>query len=243
MDELNRRESLSPDSAEGCHWVPEYGAWMIEATPDRPYTGYTSDLLRIERNMRLRRKRMLTVLHEDEACPTISAAFLLGTQGANGTVPPTPVGGPQTESEYIGDGIINPHPRFGTLTANIRQRRGSKVNIRVPLFRDEVTPEFEGLPGPRIPSAGSDGCCGGDSLQLWRYGKGDISMEQHGRGFVSVGCSKSSTDDEFDDAALDQGVALHKWLVDVNCPGCKGLFYRRAVSVWCHLHFDMLSDH
>lgn len=229
MDELNRKESLSPESAEGCHWVPEYGAWMVEATPNRPYTGYTNDLLRVERNMRLRRKRMLTVLKEDEACPTISAPFLLGTQGSNGTVPPRPVGGPQTESEYIGDGIINPHPRFGTLTANIRQRRGSNVNIRVPLFRDELTPEFEGFPGQPSAAAGSDGCCGGDSLQLWRYGKGDISMEKHGRNFVSVGCSKSSTDEEFDDAALDQGISLHRWLVDVKCPGCHGVFYRRTV--------------
>jgi glutamate--cysteine ligase catalytic subunit len=38
--------------------------------------------------------------------------------------------------------VINPHPRFGALTHNIRSRRGSKVDIRVPLFHDENTPEF-----------------------------------------------------------------------------------------------------
>jgi Glutamate-cysteine ligase len=225
MDALNEKEASHPQIVEGCNWVPEYGAWMVEATPDRPYTGYTTDLLRVERNMRLRRKRMLTVLHKDEVAPTISAFFMLGAQGYDGTVPPSKVGGPCTESDYISDDIINPHPRFGTLTANIRARRGSKVNIRVPLFRDTNTPEYRDF---QLQTEEIDGCCGSDALQLWRYGKGDASMETHGKDFVLVGCSKSSTDEEFDDAAADQGATLQKWLVDVRCAGCKGLFYRRA---------------
>ena len=163
MDELNRKESVYSQVVEGCNWVPEYGAWMVEATPDRPYTGYTTDLLRVERNMRLRRKRILTVLGEHEISPTVSSYPLLGAQGDDGSVPPTEVGGPRTESEYIGDGIINPHPRFGTLTANIRQRRGSKVNIRVPLFRDRHTPEFAEFDAPH---GDTDGCCGSDSQQV-----------------------------------------------------------------------------
>lgn len=225
MDELNRKESEHAQVTEGCNWVPEYGAWMVEATPDRPYTGYTTDLLRVERNMRLRRKRILTVLADDEYAPTITAPFMLGAQGDDGTVPPTKVGGPRTESEYIGDDIINPHPRFGTLTANIRQRRGSKVNIRVPLFRDVNTPEYKDFEAPR---GDVDGCCGSDSQQLWRYGKGDYSMEKFGRNSVLVGCSKSSNDEEFDERAVEQGQVMQKWLVDVQCVGCRGLFYRRA---------------
>lgn len=225
MDSLNEKESQHSQVVEGCNWVPEYGAWMVEATPDRPYTGYTTDLLRVERNMRLRRKRIMTVLDDDELAPTISAYPMLGAQGEDGSVPPTPVGGPRTESEYIGDGVINPHPRFGTLTANIRQRRGSKVNIRVPLFRDTNTPEYEAFDAPQ---GDVDGCCGSDTQQLWRYGKGDASMEMYGRSKLIVGCSKLSTDEEFDDNAAVQGRILQKWLVDVQCPGCKGLFYRRV---------------
>ena len=223
MDQLNEKEAAHAQVVEGCTWVPEYGAWMVEATPGRPYTGYTFDLLRVERNMRLRRKRILTVLQENEVAPTLSAYFMLGAQGEDGTVPPTHVGGPQTESEYIGDGVINPHPRFGTLTANIRQRRGSKVSIRVPLFRDKFTPEYEGC-----KRVGDYGCCASDSQQLWRYGKGDISMEKYGKNFITIGCSKSPTDEDFDERAADQGIILQKWLVDVKCAGCKGLFYRRA---------------
>jgi glutamate--cysteine ligase catalytic subunit len=38
-------------------------------------------------------------------------------------------GGDIASSQYTSDRIINPHPRFGTLTQNIRLRRGENVNI------------------------------------------------------------------------------------------------------------------
>eukprot|EP00557_Chaetoceros_sp_GSL56_P002214 CAMPEP_0176500564 /NCGR_PEP_ID=MMETSP0200_2-20121128/13630_1 /TAXON_ID=947934 /ORGANISM="Chaetoceros sp., Strain GSL56" /LENGTH=935 /DNA_ID=CAMNT_0017899263 /DNA_START=602 /DNA_END=3409 /DNA_ORIENTATION=- len=225
MELLKDKEESHQHHVEGCNWVPEYGAWMIESTPRRPYSGYAIDLLRVERNMRLRRRRLLTALKEDEIAPTVATFPLLGALGDDGTVPSTKVGGPRTMSEYIGDEIINPHPRFGTLTENIRSRRGEKVNIRVPLFRDVNTPEYKDYP----PSTGVDGCCGSDSLQVWKYGKGDISMETYGRDFVIVGCSDSSKDDMFNDR--DGLVTLKKWLVDVQREGCRGLYYRSAPNV------------
>ena len=176
--------------------------------------------------MRLRRKRLMTVLNENEIAPTVSAFPLIGSQGDDGTVPAVPVGGPVTLSDYIGDGIINPHPRFGTLSANIRQRRGAKVNIRVPLFRDVNTPEYKGYGGALH---GDNGCCGSDSQQLWRYGKGDASQEKYGFDQVVVGCSKSSRDEEADES--NNMVVMKKWLVDVQCDGCKSLFYRSAPNV------------
>jgi glutamate--cysteine ligase catalytic subunit len=57
--------------SEGCNWQPEFGGWMIESTPSRPYTNYVSDLLRVERNMILRRKRLLAMLDENEIAPTV----------------------------------------------------------------------------------------------------------------------------------------------------------------------------
>eukprot|EP00549_Striatella_unipunctata_P000406 CAMPEP_0118689790 /NCGR_PEP_ID=MMETSP0800-20121206/9691_1 /TAXON_ID=210618 ORGANISM="Striatella unipunctata, Strain CCMP2910" /NCGR_SAMPLE_ID=MMETSP0800 /ASSEMBLY_ACC=CAM_ASM_000638 /LENGTH=919 /DNA_ID=CAMNT_0006587239 /DNA_START=823 /DNA_END=3582 /DNA_ORIENTATION=- len=226
MDDLNSKENKFSQNVEGCNWVPEYGAWMVEATPNRPYTGFTTDLLRVERNMRLRRKRMLTALGEDEIAPTVSIFPMLGALGGDGSVPPTPVGGPRTLSDYIGDGIINPHPRFGTLSENIRSRRGEKVNIRVPLFRDIGTPEFKDYPVKAMPD-NVDGCCGSDSQQLWRYGKGDASREKYGDHAVVVGCSTSS----LDEANSEELEVLHKWLVDVKCEGCRGLYYRSAPGV------------
>ena len=49
------------------------------------------------------------------------------------------LGGPMAMSVFLSDDVINPHPRFGTLTKNIRKRRGRKVDIRVPLFQDTNT--------------------------------------------------------------------------------------------------------
>ena len=66
-------------------------------------------------------------------------------------------------------------------------------------------------------------------LQLWRYGKGDACEEQYGRDFVTVGCSTTSKDEANDEST---GMAtMQKWLVDVQCDGCKGLFYRSAPNV------------
>lgn len=50
---------------------------MIESTPSRPYTNYASDLLRVERNMVLRRRRLLSVLQENEIAPTVIHLIIL----------------------------------------------------------------------------------------------------------------------------------------------------------------------
>ena len=50
-------------------------------------------------------------------------------------------GGRVSQSLYIPDACIQPHPRFPTLTANIRQRRGQKVMITVPVYPDTHTDE------------------------------------------------------------------------------------------------------
>ncbi|KAI9979987.1 hypothetical protein PInf_027034 [Phytophthora infestans] len=136
------REPGSPKAAagpcvEGCNWVPEYGGWMIEGTPSAPYGGFTSDLRKVEGNMRLRRARLLALLNEDEIAPSVTAFPMMGV--GDFTMPPSQTHGPVAMSDYISDAIINPHPRFATLTRNIRQRRTRKVDIRVPIFRDVYT--------------------------------------------------------------------------------------------------------
>jgi glutamate--cysteine ligase catalytic subunit len=58
---------------------------------------------------------------------------------------------PFSKSQFTHDIIVNPHPRFGTLSRNIRKRRGSKVCIKIPIFIDEKTDiserEEEPFPG------------------------------------------------------------------------------------------------
>ena len=46
---------------------------------------------------------------------------------------------PYSESQFLNDMIINRHPRFGCLTRNIRLRRGKKVEIKIPIFKDKNT--------------------------------------------------------------------------------------------------------
>src|SRR2546429_9778652 len=56
------------------------------------------------------------------------------------TSPSYPLSGPKLRSQYLPDEIANPHIRFPTLAANIRARRGRKVEVNVPVFRDVNTP-------------------------------------------------------------------------------------------------------
>ena len=144
-----KEETLShPDQRyERCHWVPEYGAWMVEATPEVPYAGFAADLLRVERSMKTRRARLIAALKPDEICPTVPCFPMMGV--GTFTEPAHPPGGPAAQSLFVPDALINPHPRFPTLTANIRQRRGRKVDIRLPRFHDTKTPQ--GVAGLKAP--------------------------------------------------------------------------------------------
>eukprot|EP00736_Rhodelphis_marinus_P011572 Rmarinus@m.24135 len=121
-------------------WRPEYANWMIEATPGTPYRCYVADLLVVEASMSLRRKLVESVLRENERCVTLTTFPRLGCE--NFTDPPTAPGGKFSNSAYMSDAVTNPHPRFGTLTQNIRTRRGSNVDIRYPIFQDERTPDL-----------------------------------------------------------------------------------------------------
>ncbi len=66
-------------------------------------------------------------------------------------------------------------------------------------------------------------------LQLWRYGKGDACEEEYGRDYVTVGCSSTSRE-ELNDGSTGMAT-MEKWLINVQCDGCKGLFYRSAPNV------------
>ncbi|XP_034622222.1 glutamate--cysteine ligase catalytic subunit isoform X3 [Trachemys scripta elegans] len=122
-------------------WRPEYGSYMIEGTPGQPYGGTMSEFNTVQDNMRKRRQEAASVLKEDEALCTVTSFPRLGCPGF--TLPecePTPVEGGASKSLFFPDEAINKHPRFSTLTRNIRHRRGEKVVINVPIFKDKNTP-------------------------------------------------------------------------------------------------------
>lgn len=138
LEELQRDEHAKP---HGCTvpvlWRPEYANWMIEGTPGVPYRCYAADLVLVERNMALRRQAVQDLLQPDESVLTISSFPQIG--GYDFTYPCSKPGGLIARSFFVSDDVINPHPRFATLTRNIRTRRGRKVDIRVPLFIDKYT--------------------------------------------------------------------------------------------------------
>lgn len=140
LDVLQREENSQPEgSSVPVLWRPEYANWMIEGTPGVPYRCYAADLCVVEQNMALRRAAVQDLLEEDESALTLTAFPRQGCPRY--TFPETAPGGPVARSFYTSDDVINPHPRFSTLTRNIRTRRGRKVDIRVPVYRDEYTEE------------------------------------------------------------------------------------------------------
>jgi len=150
-------EALEPSNPEELHkpnvthaagevkrasFLPEYGRFMIEATPSRPYGGYTADLRLVELNMRVRRAQIQALLRPEERLITLTGFPLMGV-GANfaycSSESVAAIQGPVADSDYLMDTVIGAHPRFATLTRNIRMRRGARVDIRVPLFQDTHT--------------------------------------------------------------------------------------------------------
>uniref|UniRef100_A0A3P9B826 Glutamate--cysteine ligase n=1 Tax=Maylandia zebra TaxID=106582 RepID=A0A3P9B826_9CICH len=122
-------------------WRPEYGSYMIEGTPGQPYGGTMSEFNTVEGNMRKRRREASSVLNPRETLCTVTAFPRLGCPGF--TKPeyrPTPVETGVSKSLFFPDEAINRHPRFSTLTRNIRHRREEKVVINVPIFKDKCTP-------------------------------------------------------------------------------------------------------
>jgi glutamate--cysteine ligase catalytic subunit len=135
-EQLSFYEESLTGLKSGCEWQPEYGSWMIEAVPRDPYGGYISDLLLVEKNMQLRRRRLHAVLKSNEIAPTSGNFPMLGVKGYPHADEKL---GAVANSEYVSDKIINPHPRFGTLTKNIRARRGSNVGINIERGVDDIS--------------------------------------------------------------------------------------------------------
>lgn len=131
----------SVDDGLNVSFHPEYGRYMLEATPAQPFSGDFADLLKVEPNMEQRRKVAQEHMTKPSECPlTITSYPMLGSPNEVFTDPPHEPNGPAAQSLFLPDELINKHARFPTLTANIRSRRGKKVSINVPIFKDTNTP-------------------------------------------------------------------------------------------------------
>ncbi|PVI05239.1 putative glutamate-cysteine ligase Gcs1 [Periconia macrospinosa] len=117
---------------------PEFGRFMLEATPGKPWGIGFKDLLSVEPDMKRRRIIAKDHMAKEEYPITLTTFPHLGLPDC--IVPSYPVSGPKLRSQFVPDEIANPHIRFPTLAANIRWRRGRKVELNVPIFKDEKTP-------------------------------------------------------------------------------------------------------
>lgn len=119
---------------------PEFGRFMLEATPGKPWGIGFKELLDVEPDMKVRRKIAKEHMEPSEYPITLTTFPRIGSPGQF-TEPFYPVSGPRLRSQFVPDEIANPHIRFPTLAANIRSRRGRKVQVNVPVFHDKNTPK------------------------------------------------------------------------------------------------------
>lgn len=138
---LNKKEAEDPTGVKSL-WRPEYGAYMIEGTPGKPYGGLLAHFNVVEANMRYRRQEAESLLPPNETLLSITNFPRLGCP--NYTFPeyqPRPDDpNSAAKSLYLPDeAIFDGHPRFKNLTRNIRLRRGSKVSINLEVYPDEKT--------------------------------------------------------------------------------------------------------
>lgn len=119
---------------------PEFAGYMIESTPKHPFTNDLNCFKHLEDNMDLRRKTIEHFLDKDEHLIALTCFPLLGCE--NFTYPahrPTPTIGTTRSLFYPDQAIFTGHPRFSTLSKNIRERRNKKVEIYVPIYIDKNT--------------------------------------------------------------------------------------------------------
>ncbi|KAK5115342.1 Zn finger-containing GTPase- Activating Protein for ARF [Meristemomyces frigidus] len=116
---------------------PEFGRFMLEATPGAPWGIGFKDLLDVESDMKWRRAIAKQHLYACEYPITLTNFPLLGDRKS--ILPWYPPSGSKLRSQFLPDEIANPHIRFPTLAANIRARRGRKVELNVPVFHDVKT--------------------------------------------------------------------------------------------------------
>ncbi|KAK2839200.1 Zn finger-containing GTPase- Activating Protein for ARF, partial [Arthroderma sp. PD_2] len=141
--ELSKKAAVNGDASEEKEPLPTFHpdlyCPMLEATPGKPWGIGFKELLKVESNMRWRRVTAKNHMAANEYPITLTTFPRLGCSD-DFTSPSYPLSGPALRSQFVPDEIANPHIRFPTLAANIRSRRGRKVELNVPVYRDTNTP-------------------------------------------------------------------------------------------------------
>ena len=130
---------VKPKSGALPTFHPEFGRFMLEATPGKPWGIGFKDLLAVEADMKLRRVIAKDHMEANQYPVTLTTFPRLGAKD-DFISPYYPPSGQALRSQFVPDEIANPHIRFPTLASNIRWRRGRKVELNVPVFKDINTP-------------------------------------------------------------------------------------------------------
>lgn len=69
---LNEKEHADPANVKSL-WRPEYGAYMIEGTPGKPYGGLLAHFNIVEANMRYRREEAQALLNKGEVVMSLTS--------------------------------------------------------------------------------------------------------------------------------------------------------------------------
>lgn len=141
LTKLQEKELQDPTTVKSL-WRPEYAAYMVEGTPGKPYGGLLAHFNVVESSMKYRREEVAQLLGPGEAVMSITNFPRLGCpkfSSPSFDVRPTDPECAAQSLYFPDEAIFGGHPRFKTLTRNIRQRRGKKVSINLPVFMDEKT--------------------------------------------------------------------------------------------------------
>ncbi|KAH0949445.1 hypothetical protein HN011_000296 [Eciton burchellii] len=134
---LNEKETEDPNNVKSL-WRPEYGAYMLEGTPGKPYGGLLAHFNVVEANMRYRRQEATKLLQPNEVLMSLTVFPRVGAPDFTDPFScPTPDTGASRSLFFPDEAIYPGHPRFKTLTRNIRERRQEKVAINIPIYRDK----------------------------------------------------------------------------------------------------------
>jgi len=126
----------------------EFGSWMVEAVPSKPYTLYDAKAPLNALKSLIKRRKLINdeLFMQNMFMTSISSWPNLGVEGFFSTdneklysIENYEEYNTASKSEYVLDDITNPHPRFPAMMTSVRKRRGKKVDIRVPLYPDENT--------------------------------------------------------------------------------------------------------
>ncbi|KIW68734.1 hypothetical protein PV04_04658 [Phialophora macrospora] len=149
LNRLHRRDEGQEGETEHVRQVdgkrnpifqPEFGSFMVEATPGAPYDNSLSSTLSVQGDMTRRRRMIQQMLRGNEAVVTIPGFPRLGAPGTF-TQPALPSGGQLLRSQFLPDGMVSTYERYGTIHDNVYARReGRAFKVKVPIFRDKSTP-------------------------------------------------------------------------------------------------------